>query len=93
MRSRAIRILAANVKWADEAQLDAWMNELLLHVNDEKPITARQCIQALPEIAAAQPWMIPHIRRALESADLSNRSDSMRPLFSKDIRAVLERLP
>ena len=62
VRSRAIRILAANVKWADEAQLDAWMDDLLLHVNDEKPITARQCIQALPEIAAAQPRMIPHIR-------------------------------
>ena len=62
-------------------------------VTDEKPITARQCIQALPEIAAARPTLTPRIRRALERADLTGYRDSMRPLLLRDIVAVLKQLP
>ena len=66
------------------------MDEFFRHVTDEKPITARQCIQALPEIAAAQPRLIPRIRRTLEHADLSRYRDSMQPLIRRDIAAALQ---
>lgn len=93
VRNRAVSILAANARWAPAEIFDSLMDEFLRHVADEKPITARQCIQALPEIAAAQPQMVPRIRQALESADLTGYRDSMRPLILKDMMAVLEQLP
>lgn len=92
MRNRAISILAANARWADEERFDTLMDEFLRHVTDEKPITARQCIQALREIAEAQPRLIPRIRQALEHTDLTGYRDSMQPLILKDIMVVLGQL-
>ena len=92
VRNRAIAILAANARWGDKTSYDGVMAELLPHVTDEKPITARRCIQALPEIAAAKPRLIPKIQTALESADLTGYRDSMRPLILKDIVGTLRQL-
>lgn len=85
VRNRAIAILAANARWDRERKFDALLDEFLSHVTDAKPITARQCVAALPEL-------IPHIRGALEQADLSGYPDSMQPLILKDIVAVLRKL-
>lgn len=71
VRNRAISILAANARWDTGEKFDALLDEFLSHVTDIKPITARQCVAALPEIAAARPELLPRIRAALEQADLS----------------------
>ena len=92
VRNRAVSILAANARWDEEGKFDALLDEFLSHVTDRKPITARQCVAALPEIAEAKPALIPRIRAALERADLSGYSDSMRPLIQKDIVAVLQKM-
>ena len=92
VRNRAIEILAANARWDAPCKLDAAIDAFLAHVTDEKPITARQCIKALPEIVAAKPQLIPQIRAALEKADLTGYRDSMRPLILKDILAALREL-
>ena len=92
VRNRAISILAANARWDKENKFDALLDEFLSHVTDVKPITARQCVAALPEIAAAKPELIPCIRAALEQADLSSYPDSMQPLVLKDIIAVLQKI-
>lgn len=60
-------------------------------MTDAKPITARQYIAALPELAEAKPEFIPRIRSALQQADLSGYPDSMQPLVLKDIVAVLQK--
>lgn len=93
VRNRSMMILAANARWDTENRFDALLAEFLSHITDEKPITARQCIKALPEIAAAKPELIPQIRSALENADLSGYRDSMQPLILKDIIATLGQLP
>ena len=85
VRNRALHILAANVQWDEENRFDAILPEYLSHVTDEKPITARQCIQALAQIGTAKPRYIPQILACLQSADLSKYKDSMRPLIEKDI--------
>ena len=92
VRNRAISILAANARWDSENRYDVLMDDFLSHVTDEKPITARQCIQALPEIAAAKPSLIPRIRAVLENADLSGYRDSMQPLILKDIVSALQKI-
>ena len=92
VRNRAVSILAANARWDEEGKFDALLDEFLSHVTDRKPVTARQCVAALPEIAEAKPALIPRIRAVLERADLSGYSDSMRPLIQKDIVAVLQKM-
>lgn len=92
VRNRAISILAANARWDRERKFDALLDRFLSHVTDVKPITARQCVAALPEIAEAKPALVPRIRAALEQADLGRYPDSMRPLVLKDIIAALEKI-
>lgn len=92
VRNRAISILTANARWDSQGKFDALLDEFLSHVTDEKPITARQCVGALPEIAAAKPELIPRIQSALKRADLTAYPDSMRPLVFKDIVAALQRI-
>ena len=91
-RNRAIAILAANARWDREGRFEALLDEFLSHVTDVKPITARQCVAALPEVAEAKPELLPRIRAALERADLSGYPDSMQPLILKDIMAALQRI-
>lgn len=92
VRNRAISILAANARWDKDGKFDALLDEFLSHLTDAKPITARQCAAALPEIAEANPARIPRIRAALEQADLSGYPDSMQPLVLKDIITALEKI-
>lgn len=91
VRNRAISILSANARWDREGKFDGLLHEFLSHVTDAKPITARQCIAALPEIAEAKPELIPEIQSALQQADLSGYPDSMQPLVLKDIVAALQK--
>ncbi len=92
VRNRTISILAANARWDADGKFDTLLDEFLSHVTDEKPITARQCVAALPKIAAAKPELLPRIRSALKQADLSGYPDSMRPLVLKDIVAALQKM-
>ena len=88
VRNRALTILASNAQWDTENRFDQLLSEYLSHITDEKPITARVCIQTLPELAQAKPQYIPVILRTLEEAELSKYRDSMRPLIEKDIQEV-----
>ena len=92
VRNRAIAILAANARWDREGKFDALLDEFLSHVTDVKPITARQCVAALPDIAEAKPELASRIRAALEQADLSGYPDSMQPPVLKDIVAALRKM-
>ena len=85
VRNRALQILAANAQWDDENRFDAILPDYLAHVTDEKPITARQCIQALTQVGMAKPQYIPRIIACFHDADLSKYKDSMRPLIQKDM--------
>ena len=90
VRNRALNILAATARWDEENRLDAILPVFLEHITDEKPITARQCIQALARVGTAKPQYIGRILSSLHSADFSKYSGSMRPLLEKD-RAETER--
>ncbi len=70
---------------ANDNKFDLVLPEFLTHITDEKPITARQCINALAQINTAKPQYIPKILACLETAELSKYKDTMRPLIEKDI--------
>ena len=92
VRNHALHLLAANARWDEAGRLDAVLPAFLAHITDEKPITARQCVQALAEVGLAKPQYIPAILAALRRADLSGYRDSMRPLIQRDIRETERRL-
>ena len=85
VRNRALHILAANAQWDVENRFDTILPEFLTHVTDEKPITARQCIQALAQVGLAKPQYIPQILDCFHNVDLSKYKDSMCPLIEKDM--------
>ena len=62
------------------------MGVAVKHIEDVKPITARQCIKLLPLIAKNKPELKSDIVSALKKADISIYADSMQPLVCKDIQ-------
>ena len=70
---------------ANDNKFDLVLPEFLTHITDEKPITARQCINALAQIGTAKPQYISKILACLETVELSKYKDTMRPLIEKDI--------
>ena len=89
IRSRAIILIADNARWDADFRLDEIIDEYLRHVTDDQPITARQCIQALPCIARFKPDLRGDIKKALLGANLQKYKASMRPLLLKDIQKAL----
>lgn len=85
VRNRVFGILAANLRWDAENRFDLIIPDFLIHITDEKPITARQCIKSLIQVGQAKPKYIPTILSCLHCADLSKYRDSMRPLIEKDM--------
>lgn len=92
IRARGIILISVNAKWDTENKIDEIIDDYLKHILDEKPITARQCIKALPCIAQYKSDLVECIRGALMKADVSIYGDSMRPLVYKDILAALKQI-
>ncbi|MGN0628170.1 MAG: SufBD protein [Oscillospiraceae bacterium] len=92
VRTRALLLIIANAKWDKQELIDASREKLLSHMTDGKPITARQFIQNLPDLAAQKPGLRDEIAQRLRSADFSGYKDSMRPLLEKDREKALEKI-
>lgn len=92
IRTRGLLLICTNAKWDDENRLDAIIDGCLSHILDEKPITSRQFIKALPEVAKHKPSLAPAIRNALMSADTGIYPDTMKSLVAKDIAAALKKI-
>jgi hypothetical protein len=91
-RTRGLILIAANAKWDTEYKIDEIIDEYLKHILDEKPITSRQCIKVLPNIAKYKPELVDCIIEALRKADTKIYKDSMQPLVYKDIMSVLKKI-
>jgi len=90
VRTRGLLLISANAKWDTDNRFDEIIDKYLRHIMDEKPITARQCIKALPDIAKYKPDLVAVIIAALNKADPQRYSDSMQSLIYNDIKAALK---
>lgn len=88
-RSLGLMLIAENVIWDTENRMEETIDEYLNLLYDEKPITARQCIQSLCKIAAAKPGLHEKIASRLISLDLMQAKETMRKLILLDILNVL----
>lgn len=93
IRTRALILIVENAKWDKEGRIEEEIERLLIHITDEKPITARQFIKLLPQLAMDKPELRGYIMEALKNADLSGyKEDTMRPLIEKDINEAEKKI-
>lgn len=88
-RSIGLMLIAENVKWDEENRMEDAIDEYMTLLDDEKPITIRQCIQALGKIASAKPGLNDKIASRLISFDLMAVKETMRKSILLDILNVL----
>ena len=91
-RTRGLLLIAANARWDNHYKIDEIIDEYVSHISDIKPITARQCIKALPDIVKYKPELAEYIRTALRQASPARYKSSMQPLVRKDIADALRRI-
>lgn len=88
-RSIGLILIANNVKWDTQNKIDDTIDEYLQLQNDEKPITIRQCIQSLGEIASCKPDLHDKIAFRLITLNLMSIKETMRKSILLDILKVL----
>jgi hypothetical protein len=92
IRTRAILLIAANAKWDKDYKIDEIIDSYIKHIMDDKPITARKTIKALPTIAKYKPDLIDDICTALHKANPQIYKSSMQSLVYKDIQEALREI-
>lgn len=81
--------MAENARWDTQSKTEETLDACLGLLRDEKPITVRQCVQALGKIAAAKPELGGKIVKALILVNLTEIKETMRKPVLFDILNVL----
>lgn len=84
-RSLGIMLIAENVQWDTKQKMVNTLTDYLKCLNDEKPITIRQCIQALKLIVQKVPSYNKEIMEALLALDIMLIRESMRKVIMCDL--------
>lgn len=88
-RSIGMMMMAQNAQWDVENKFDAALDDYLSGAEDEKPITARQCIQALDHVIPYKANLLSCIADRLIKVNISVIKPSMKKLILLDILHAL----
>ena len=88
VRTRAFVLICNQARWANNGQIEAVFDKMLLLLNDSKPTVVRQCLSALHEVVLFRSELSKNVAEALAEIDLSRYKDSMLPLIENDIAAL-----
>lgn len=91
IRTRGLSLIAYQSKWDDENKINAIIDQWLKHIEDEKPITARQCIKDSVIIAKYKPELADTIYVALEKYE-KIYDESMQSLIYKDRKKAIRQI-
>lgn len=91
IRTRGMRLIAFNAKWDKDNMVNDIIQDYLKHMEDEKPITSRQCIQDTFIIAKNKPELIETILESLENTTRIYQ-DSMQSLIYKDRKKAIQQI-
>ena len=83
VRTRGMRLIAANARWDTKKRIEGIIGEYLVHMEDEKPTVARQCIRDAALIARYKPELSEIILEALKTTNKQYK-DSMQSLVDQD---------
>lgn len=84
-RSIGAMLISSNARHDSAGKMNETLPRYLALLNDPKPITLRQCAQALPEILRVKPELAYEIGRAIMQVDLMNIRVTMRKLVLNDL--------
>lgn len=82
-------LIAENARWDGERRMNDAIDEYLGLLNDEKPITIRQCIQSLDKIVTYKSELNDKVAAALISFDFMSVKETMRKPILLDILNIL----
>lgn len=88
-RSIGAMLLAENVRWDQQDRINDTIFEFIKLLKDDKPITIRQCIQSLGNVALFKPGLNSIIADCLISFDIMAIKETMRKSILLDIINVL----
>ena len=88
-RSIGAMLISANARHDTAGKLRQSLPRYLALLSDPKPITVRQCAQALPEILRAKPEYAKPICDAVLRVSLTDYKDTMRKLILLDVLEAL----
>lgn len=88
-RSIGLMLLADNTKWDKDNKMDSTIDEYMKLLNDEKPITVRQCIQSLNYIIPYKCHLHQKIADKIMSVPVAELEETMRKLILIDILHIL----
>lgn len=91
-RSLGVMLISENVRWDKENRFGVICSKYLKHCDDEKFITARQCIQGLSKIYEYSTQYKHEIVDMLLKIELNNRKDTQKNLLLMDIIDVLGKI-
>ena len=89
VRVRGYRLLCKQAKWDNENRINEILDELLAHIEDEKPTAVRQKIKSLEDIVPYKKELNDKIKKVALSIDCSRFKDTMSPLITKDIQNLV----
>ncbi|WP_303753683.1 hypothetical protein [Enterococcus sp. S86.2] len=89
IRTRGFLLISASAEWDEDCKIDEIIDNYLKHIKDIKPVIARQCIKALPNLAKYKPELREDIIKTLNKVDVSIYAESMQSLVHKDVREAL----
>lgn len=92
VRVRGFRLACAQAQWDIDNKIESNIEKLLELLNDNKPITVRQCLSALRLVTLYKPKLNEIIKNKLKAINLSIYKDSMIPLLEKDIEDLYRAL-
>lgn len=87
-RSIGLMLIAENARWDSAGKFDTILDDFLAMVDDEKPVTVRQCVQSLCKVAPYKAHLIPRIHKKLLAVDLSARKETQQKILMMDILSV-----
>lgn len=91
IRTRGLRLIAYNAKWDVSNQVNCIIEQWLNHIEDEKPITARQCVKDTIILAKNKPELIPIMLERLEKYNKIYEA-SMQSLLYKDRQKAIQKI-
>lgn len=88
-RSIGLMLIAENTKWDSDDRIKDTIKEYLRLLQDDKPITVRQCIQSLSDVIQYKQELTDLIADSLMSLKMETIKETMRKLILMDSLGIL----
>lgn len=90
IRVRGFRLLCKNAKWDKQNKINKNIDEILDCLEDEKPTSTRQKLEAIKEMVTYKKELHEKIKKQLLAINYLNYPETMQSLIIKDTEEILK---